>query len=204
MNRYYLICQWVTRLVYLNSLWIGFTIVGLGLFGLMPATSAMFSVVRKWVNEDRDIPIFTTFWRMYKTEFTLTNIAGIFFFSSSYLLIIELRILLGQESIIYIFGVAGVVILLFVLGIIWLYFFPVFVHYKLSLANYIKWPFILALVHPLMTVFLLVSLASIYYFIYSTSPILLFLFGGSVTAYIVTWGVSKTFKHVETKEVSVV
>ncbi|WP_231687009.1 YesL family protein [Bacillus sp. JCM 19034] len=182
MNRYYLICQWITRFVYLNILWVSFTIIGLGVFGLMPATSAMFAVVRKWVSANKDIPIFATFWRTYKTEFKLSNFAGFFFFSSGYLLIIELRILFGQEQMIYLFGVAGVVILLFVLGIIVLYFFPVFVHYELSLANYVKWPFILAMVHPLMTGFLLVSLASIYYFIYSTIPILLFLFGGSVTA----------------------
>jgi uncharacterized membrane protein YesL len=57
-NGVYRFCEWVTRLAYLNLLWIMFSLAGLVVFGVMPSTIAMYTVTRRWLTEDVDIPIF--------------------------------------------------------------------------------------------------------------------------------------------------
>ncbi|MBJ4025770.1 DUF624 domain-containing protein [Salmonella enterica subsp. enterica serovar Derby] len=47
-NGFYRFCEWLMRLAYLNLLWIGFTLAGAVIFGLAPATAAMFAVTRQW------------------------------------------------------------------------------------------------------------------------------------------------------------
>lgn len=57
----YHISNWIMRLAYVNFLWILFTLAGFIVFGFFPATIATFAVVRKWIFDTTDIPIFTTF-----------------------------------------------------------------------------------------------------------------------------------------------
>src|SRR5699024_10685272 len=97
---YYKGCVWVTRLAYVNFLWVTFIILGLGIFGLMPATTAMFGVVRKWEMKE-EIKVFPTFWKLYKQEFVKANVMGVILFLIGYLLVMEFQILRTQDSIIY-------------------------------------------------------------------------------------------------------
>lgn len=61
-------CVWVMRLAYLNLLWLLFTLAGLGVAGLMPATAAMFTVTREWVKGNPDASVFSVFLRAYKEK----------------------------------------------------------------------------------------------------------------------------------------
>lgn len=196
INGYYTFAVWLTRFLYLNILWVAFTFVGLIVFGLVPSTVAMFAVVRKWVQKE-DVSIWEVFWKSYKKEFVKANILGIIFFVIGYLLIVEFQILRAQEAAQY-FIASYFVIALFVLYFMVLtYFFPIFVHFQLRLREYLKWPFIIGISHPLLTVFLLVGVSILHYVMYLTVPALLFFIGGSVTAYIIMWGVSLTFAKYE-------
>ena len=64
MGRVLSFCEWVLKFFYANLLWFVFTMLGLGVFGFMPATTALFSVTRKWIMGKTDIPIFKTFWQL--------------------------------------------------------------------------------------------------------------------------------------------
>lgn len=59
-------CTWVMRLAYLNVLWILFSLAGLVVFGLMPATAAMFTVAREWAKGNTDAPVFSVFFGRLK------------------------------------------------------------------------------------------------------------------------------------------
>ena len=194
---YYRFCIRVMRFAYLNILWILFTVAGLFIFGLMPATAAMFTVVRKWVTGDKDVPIFKTFWHNYKTEFVKSNIIGYIFGLIGYLMVVEMKILLAQQSKMYL--IASLVLLgliaLYFIGL--LYVFPVFAHFRLTIMQYIKWPFIIGIVHPLLTVFMGIGILIIYTFTIANLPALLIFYGGSVPAQILTWGASKAFINYE-------
>ncbi len=50
--------EWITKIAYLNLLWLGFTLLGLIIFGIFPATAATFTVARKWVTGYPDVAIY--------------------------------------------------------------------------------------------------------------------------------------------------
>ncbi|NGP43842.1 YesL family protein [Bacillaceae bacterium SIJ1] len=194
---FYRVAEWVTRLAYVNLLWIAFTLVGLIVFGFAPATAAMFAVVRKWVSGEDDIPIFKTFWKVYRKEFWKIFGVGFILAVVGYFIYIEFSILRTQDSLMYYlasFGVIGQYILYF---IVVMYFFPIYAHFDLKPFAYLKWAFAIGVSHPILTLFLAVVTNVLLYVTAVTLPILIVFFGGSVTAYILTWGASKTFSAYE-------
>jgi uncharacterized membrane protein YesL len=197
---YYKFCVWAMRLAYLNLLWMVFSVAGLILFGFMPATVGMFAVVRKWNLKEDDIPIFKTFWKTFRKEFVKANVTGYILFAIGYILSIELHVLQEQESIVYLIASFGIVALLLIYFIVVLYFFPIFVHFNLKTYHYFKWPFVIGVIHPILTIFLAILVLAVIYFTYMLIPALLIFFGGSMTAYILMWGVSKTFPKYEQKK----
>ncbi|MDY0409053.1 YesL family protein [Virgibacillus soli] len=197
---YYRFSLWTMRLAYLNFCWVLFTIFGLVLFGFMPATTAMFAVIRKWQQGQEDIPIFSTFWKTYRTEFFKTNGIGMILFAIGYLLIIEFNILRLQDSIVYQIVSFSVLVTIVIYIVVVIYFFPIFVHFKLKFIDYLKWPFIIGIKHPILTVFILCVTGIVYYTTWISIPALLFFFGGSVTALFTSWAVSQTFQMYEYNE----
>lgn len=194
---YYRFSVWVTRLAYLNILWITFTLLGLGVFGFIPATVAMFATVRKWLHGEPDVPIFATFWTSFKKEFVMSNVLGYVIILIGYFLTIEFQILRTQDHIAYLIASFGVIGLFILYLIILLYLLPVFVHFDLKIFEYIKWAFVIGIAHPLLTVVLFTALFILYYFTITTIPVLLLFFGGSISAYILMWGASQTFSKYE-------
>lgn len=194
---YYTFCVWLMRLAYLNFLWMLFSVLGLFIFGLMPATTAMFAVVRKWIMGEEDIPIFPTFWGTYRKDFFKTNILGVILFLIGYMLIMEFKILRLQEDSLYIMVSFSVLAILILYVIVLTYFFPIYVHFNLEITDYLKWPFIVGIVHPILTLFLIVGTLLLTYVTFMTIPALLFFFGGSAIAFFIMWGVSKTFPKYE-------
>lgn len=198
---YYSFAIWITRLAYLNILWILFTVLGLVVFGLAPATTAMFSITRKWVLGESEVPMFKTFWETYKKEFLRSNAIGIILFVVIYLLSIEFQILRSVEGASYFIASYAVLAMLLILSILILYLFPIFVHFKLRFIDYFKWPLIIGILHPILTVFLLVVVGGLNLLTIIFLPGLIFFLNASITAYIVTWGVAKTFdKYEDTPE----
>lgn len=200
VNGYYNLCVWITRLAYVNVLWVMFSLLGLIVFGFMPATTAMFAVIRKWIMGENDIAIFNTFWKAYRKEFFKSNLLGYILFVVGYVLSIEFQILRAQDSLIYLITSFGVIALFLLYLIIILYFFPILVHFNLKTTQYIKWPFIIGMIHPILTIFLIVGVLFINYITFITIPALLFFFGGSVSALILMWGASQTFAKYEKVE----
>jgi uncharacterized membrane protein YesL len=194
---YYQLATAITAMVYLNLLWIGFTIAGLVIFGIFPATVGLFSVLRKWNAGEREIPIFRTFWKTYRAEFLKANGLGFVWMIVGYLLITQFRILSVQEEGAYHLASFGVIALLILYSITLLYFFPIYVHFDLKLKDYFRWPFIVGIVHPLLTVFLAGMLILFHHLMFTYVPVLVLLIGGSVSGYLLTWGASKVLPKYE-------
>src|SRR5690625_6085418 len=174
---YYRFALWITRFAYLNILWVLFSVAGLLFFGILPATTAMFAVVRKWIDGESDITIIETLWKYYRKEFIKNNVLGYSVFIVGYLLTIEFQILRSQEHIAYLIASFGVIGLFIIYFIILLYLFPIFVHFDLKPFEYIKWAFVIGIGHPLLTVFLIGGMIAIVYLTFVTIPALLFFFG---------------------------
>src|SRR5690625_6844483 len=58
----------ITKLVFINLLWTLFTLLGLGVFGLFPATASVNALVRKLFKNEDLTNVFSDFWRYYKAS----------------------------------------------------------------------------------------------------------------------------------------
>lgn len=196
MRGFYSISEWITRFMYVNILWIAFTLMGLIAFGFFPATTAMFTVVRKWVLKQPDIPIFKTFWFTYKKEFAKSNLLGLVvilfnFFMYSNIKIVEATTVQAYK-LLYIPNV--IVIFIFLLTL--LYIFPVFVHFDVRMRDGIKNAFILMTINPIAT-FSMAVLTGFFCFLFLKIPGLIPFFSGSSIAFLLMWICNYVFAKTE-------
>lgn len=194
----YLVLEWITRLAYLNFLWVVFSLLGGILFGFYPATTSMFAVCREWLKGNTDLPLFKTFWDFYKKDFVKSNLLGLFI--SVLLLFIVLDIFYIQSSpdqqLNWTYIPLFAFMLLFTLFLF--YLFPVFVHYDIKVPHVIKNAFFLMLVNPAATAVITLCLVSLF-FIMILLPALAFLFGGSLYAFITMWMAMHAFNKTHEK-----
>lgn len=185
------ICIRILQLVYLNVLWIVFTIAGLILFGFGPATFAMLTVIRQWIRGNTDIPVFSTFWNNYKTNFKETSLIGITYLIVGIILYTDLlyvqsillRILLIMVSICYLVSFC--------------YIFPIVAHYDWnSMLLKIKSSLLFGISYLQYTLCLFVLLAIVLVVIL-LNPGLFIFFGGSVGGYIIMWMTHQVFTRIE-------
>ncbi|WP_112179981.1 MULTISPECIES: YesL family protein [Paraliobacillus] len=190
----------ISRLAYLNLLWIVATILGLVVFGIMPATISMFTVVRKWILKEDDIPIFQTFIFTYKKEFLKTNwIMAIIVILGS-LLFIDIRFTgFMRDSGYYNIFLGILFIASFLYLILVVFIAPVYVHYNLSIRRYITYSIMIGATNILYTIAILIALSSIYYSSMKVPGITLF-FSFSVSAYITMYFANLSFNNLIKKQ----
>lgn len=191
--------EWVTRLAYANLLWGLFTLAGGIVFGLFPATTALFAITREWLKGNSDLPVFKTFWNFFKKEFFKSNLLGLFVAGMMVILLVDLwYIRLNADDtgqLVYI----PLVIFIVSFSLFLLYIFPAFVHYDLKMRQVIKNAFLIMLVNPLHTFLMIVCLVSIF-FVIRVVPALAFIFGASSYAFITMWLSYHAFNRTEEKQ----
>lgn len=175
----YSILEKVTHLLYLNLLWIVFTILGLGVFGVFPATAATYTVTRKWLQGKTEIPIFKTFLNAYKKDFLKTNLLGFISIIVGLVLYIDFRFFQTSDHFIFQLLSFLFIFLFFVYFAVVIYLFPVFVTYEFKILEYIKYSFIVAIGFPLRSILLVLATAFILYLL-TIIPILSLYFGASI------------------------
>ena len=197
-ERFNLITTWMIRLAYLNILWLLFTLAGLFLFGLFPSTAAMFFVVRNWFTGKQDVSIWKTFWRFYRGNFVRLNGFSLLFFGFIFFLYYDFSFIqLNQGKLDFLFPILMLITLMFTMTSI--YFFPTYVHFELKYFQYIKQSFLIAVVSPLESISIVLSIAALY-FIVTLFPGIIPLFTGSVLAYIITWLSFRAFDRIKQKQ----
>lgn len=194
-NGLYRFCEWVTKLACLNLLWIMFTFVGLGLFGLFPSTTAMFTVTKKWLAQREDIQLFKTFYKTFKKEFWRSNGLGLIIIGISFVFYVDFKILtMMTEDAIYI-GIP-LLCLLMICSVMLLYLFPVYVHYKGTYLQLFKNAFLISLSKPIHTITLITGVFGLSYIVFYHITILLF-FSGSLLALVMTALCQKAFHSID-------
>ncbi|MFS0637770.1 YesL family protein [Mesobacillus foraminis] len=195
LTRFYVICDWIARLAYINLLWVGFSLAGFILFGLMPATAAMFTIIRKWIKGDNDFSLLQTFWQTYKTEFLKSNALGGILMTIGGLIFLDLRISQSGTTAFSLVMSLLMISGLFILFIMFLYVWPIFVHFNLSIFNILKTAFVLSISQPMFTIVMIVGSLAVY-FIMMNIPGLIPFFGGSLLAFIMMWSSSLCFNKI--------
>ena len=201
----YLGLEWITRFAYLNLLWVLFSLLGGVLFGFYPATTSMFAICREWLKGNTDLPLFTSFWEFYKKDFLKSNLLGLFI--TVILLLIALDIFYIQASPNELLDWTYIPLFAFMLIFTFFlfYLFPAFAHYDIKVPLVIKNAFLLMLVNPPATAVIVLCLVPLF-FIMRLFPALVFIFGGSLYAFLTTWmamhAIEKTHKKASRPEES--
>ena len=189
-------CEWIWRFMILNFLWVVFMVAGGVVFGVMPSTVATFSILRKWVQGNFDMPIFKTFKNIYKKEFVNSNKCGFIFFVLFAFLAFDLFILYKMEALYSTVLYLIVMTVLFFVTVSFMFFFPLYVHFELSNKEYIKNSFIIALSSPFQTLLILIGLYILVYIVKENVG-LLFFFCMAVPGYLIMHVSNKKFNKLQ-------
>ena len=141
----------VTRIFFLNLMWFMGVLLGLGVFGLFPATIAVHSILRKKPEFAFTMDVFHDFWRIYRQEFVKSNVLGIIFFMIFLFFGFNIMVLRNSNEFISKVVLVGTYVLFIIYGIGIITFFPVYVRYNFKLLAYIKNAITIAMVQPLLT-----------------------------------------------------
>lgn len=196
-GRFIRVCEVISKIAYVNLLWIFFTVVGLGVLGIMPATVGLFAIIRKWIMNGQDIPVLKNFWQTYRKEFIKSNLLGVILFVIGYILYIDLVFLPADGFFKVIRWGLLVCGLLYI--IILLYIIPVYVHYELKKRLYIKYALLLGVSHPQYTLLMIIGIVILYY-ISSRIPGLIPFFSMVFLSYIVMWTAYQVIKKVDARQ----
>lgn len=195
---FYNVLEWIMWLVYLNILWIMFTIIGLGLFGFFPATVSLFTIIRQLLLKE-ETSIIKTFFQTYKREFFKANGVGLILFILAYILYMDLLFLDTIQNIFFYFFQIALIIVSILYLITLIYIFPVYVHFQLKFFQYFKHAFLIGVFSPLMNLAIIVGFV-ILYFIYKWVPGLIPIFGLSLVSLLITRCVMLAFNRFEKRQ----
>ncbi|UOQ85266.1 YesL family protein [Gracilibacillus salinarum] len=141
-------CEWIAKVAYLNLLWVGLSMSGLIIAGLFPATAATFAVVRKWLTGYSDISITKTFWQTYRQSFLGANVLGYLFVVVAYILYLDfLFINVAPNDYVLVLTIPFLFVSI-LLGLTFLYVFPVYVHFEMNIRDVIKSAFFIMVLNP--------------------------------------------------------
>ncbi|MCM3359331.1 MULTISPECIES: DUF624 domain-containing protein [unclassified Psychrobacillus] len=194
------VAYWMLSLIYLNLLWIMFTVLGLGILGLFPSTVALFGVVRLMIMKEGKEPfkVFQSFWRIFKKDFWKANSFGLFFAFICYFLIFDFQFVqLSNGQFNFLLPALFFILISSILTL--LFFFPVYVHFELKYFQYIKQSFLIAITSPLELFGILASTLAMYFFL-TFLPGAIPLFSGSLLAYAITVLSFRAFRRIEQKQ----
>ncbi|MFD0674295.1 YesL family protein [Cohnella sp. GCM10027633] len=151
-------------------------------FTLFPATSALFSVARKWVLGDTDVPLLKTFFRNYKQNYVQAMLGGIFYALLFAIMIIDFRVYLNQidgfQIVAYLF-----IALMCLLTISLLHFFSLLSHFHMKSLQLIKNALILTIGRPIRSVIMAMGTAAVLYISFQFTFLIPFFFGSVIAVY---------------------
>ncbi|MDQ0338590.1 putative membrane protein YesL [Caldalkalibacillus uzonensis] len=196
---FYVACLWITRLVYVNTLWILFTLLGICVLGFAPATAALFSVIRKWILGQQDFAVWRTFWLAYKREFMKANVLGWGYGLFIVLLYNNIQYYNTQSTLMTHFLWIVSLFMLMLSAVSLFYLFPVLVHYQLKIWQYVRSAMAVSLAFPLHTLLMVAGLL-VFIVIFTWLPGLLVVFSMSVPAVWIMKVAAHAFQKVEQQQ----
>jgi uncharacterized membrane protein YesL len=224
MGGFYRISEWIMRISIINLLWvvcsapffflilvvitspeinvdmmkqIGMLISLVSPFTLIPATAAMFSVARKWVMGDEDVPLFKTFFRGYKENYLQSMLGGIIFVLLGYVFYINYYFYGTQKGYLNLISIVFVA-LFFVLVASFINFISILVHFHMKLLQIVKNAFLLSIGNPINS-FMLLVLNGFLIYISSRFTFMIPFFVGSLMSYISFWFFFRNYQKIQEK-----
>lgn len=177
---------WVSDMMQVQMLWVLFSLLGMLVGGLFPATYAMFAVLRRLVRDRTQGNLNRLFWEEYRSNFSRSNRLGYTLVGISVLAFFCFRSSLqfaGQMAPLFmVLALAAGVLSV----ILFLYTGPVAAHFDLSVGQILKHALIVELSCPLHTAGIAAVLGL---FLWSTRayPVLVPFVSVAIAAYLIMW-----------------
>lgn len=186
---------WVMRLVFLNLLWLFFSLAGLLIAGTAPATAAAFGVMRNWITDEEPVvgPV-RLYWRYFKKTFVQANVLWIFIIAAGALIYGNFYFVFRTDTVMTPILLGSGIFVAVMYMILIFFAFPVMAFSGTTAVQSVKYAFIVALSSPLMTFSVFVSFFVIHYLLYQLPGLYLFF---SVSAII--WVITIVTEHITSK-----
>ena len=174
MGGLYRITEWITRIAASNLLWLlcsspfmffllmrvmmalknvntdSSTLVGMAVlapFTIFPATTALFTVVRKWVMGEGDLSVPRTYFKGYKENYKQSMIGGVFYTILFVIMAVDMRVYMGKMQNLQLVGLA-MLLLLILLSVSMFNFFSMVAHYHMPTRLILKNAILLTIIRP--------------------------------------------------------
>jgi len=141
----------------------------------------MFAIVRRWIMKLPIPNLFTSFWRYYKENYFKSLFGSLLFLLMWFIWVMNFRLSFVQigTAQFYIYVIAA-----FVITSMMNYYFSDIVHYKIKFLYTIQKGIYMTIFYIHYTLGAAAATIIALVALYSVHPLLIFLFGGSITAYI--------------------
>ena len=186
------------KIIYLNFLWLFFSAIGLFVFGIFPATIALFTIIRQF-HLDIEKPITRTFWEVYKTEWLRGNGYAAISYIIVLILAIDFYAIYMVDSLSFLL-MPTIIIAFLIFGTLF-FFFPVYVHFDLAFLAMIKQAFLFTVTSPFTVILNALSIVLIYG-LFNIMPGAIPLFAGSMLSWFVMKFSLRSFKKIEQRKVT--
>lgn len=180
----YRFCERIMHLAYLNLLWILFSLLALGIFGIFPATATVFALIRQ-EKVNGITPTFTLFFIYFKRCFWKVNLMGWILAIVGYVIYVDFKLITYVEGNMKMFFYFSLLVVAIICLFVSFYVFPVYVHYNIKIKKAYFISLMLIFTYPIQSIFIgVVSLLHLY--IIANFPGLIPFFGLSVWAFCVS------------------
>lgn len=169
-------------------------------FTLFPSTSAMFSMVRKWLTGEEDAPLLKTFFKSYKQNYVQSMLGGLLYTVLIALLIVNYRFYLNLDNGFQVLSILFIVLMLLVI-ISMFNFFCILAHLHMKTIAIVKNAVLLTMGKPFTSLFIVITNGFIAYIcITQFNMFLAFFFMGSLIAYMTFFHFNRMFEKIQEKQ----
>jgi uncharacterized membrane protein YesL len=168
-------------------------------FTLFPATAAMFTVTRKWVTGDGDVPLLKTFFRGYKENYVQSMIGGLLFVILFVIIYVNYHFYMGQTGTLRLLSVLFIAFT-FIITASMFNFFSIMVHLHMKIFQIIKNSILITIGNPINSVVLIICNGVILYVSLFKFTFLIPFFMGSLMAAFSFWQFHRSFQRLQTKQ----
>ena len=199
MKQFNWLSEWVMNLFILQFLWLGGTLIGGVILGLAPATTALFAYLRKLKRQETKFSLFQYYVQSYKENLKNSLVIGFGFLLAGVIGLIYSQFLSQTTDSWVAYTHIFIYLILFLMGLLLLYIFPVYVHFDLRLRSLLKTTFFIMMTSMKWNLPLILTLIATGLIFIRFAVVFLF-FGASVPAFIILAYCMRAFEDFDLKK----
>jgi uncharacterized membrane protein YesL len=168
-------------------------------FTFFPATAAMFTVTRKWVSGEADVPLLRTFFRGYKENYKQSMLGGILYVIICIILYVNYQFYLKQSGTLKLLSVLFITFSVVVMASLF-NFFSILVHLHMKTLQIVKNALLITIGNPISSVAILVCNGIILYVSLFKFTFLIPFFMGALMSAFSFWMFYRSFSRLQQKQ----